>query len=76
MTNLNHALFLAINAGSDNPPSAVFLSALIAAKYLIALVPLHLALVWLGGTRVLRFVALSGVLGLTLGGEGGVIGHE
>ena len=63
MAGLNHALFLLLNAGAA-PPAAVVLFAMLAAKVLIALVPLHIALVWFCGTRAMRFVALTGVVAL------------
>jgi undecaprenyl-diphosphatase len=63
MAGLNHELFLLLNAGAA-PPAPVVLFAMLAAKVLIALVPLHIALVWCCGTRPMRFVALTGVLAL------------
>jgi len=63
MAGLNHALFLLLNAGAQ-PPAPVVLFAMLAAKVLIALVPLHIALIWFCGSRVMRFVALMGVLAL------------
>ena len=65
MDNPNHVLFLALNA-SDAPPTVLVLFATICAKYLVALVPLHLALVWFAGTRSMRFVALASVLALVI----------
>jgi undecaprenyl-diphosphatase len=61
--SLNHALFLAFNASSD-PSWPVVLLAIIAAKYLVALVPLHIALVWSGGTRAMRFLAITALVAL------------
>lgn len=66
MTSLNHALFLAINA-SAAPPGWLVALATVFAKYLYYLVPLHMALVWFAGTRFMRFVAITGLLGLVLG---------
>lgn len=65
MDNPNHALFLALNA-SETPPAVVVLFATLCAKYLIALVPLHLALIWFAGTRAMRFVALASVVALVI----------
>lgn len=65
MNELNRALFLALN-GSPDSPRVVVLFAILAAKYLIALVPLHLVLVWIGGDRKMRFVALSALLALVI----------
>lgn len=66
MDNPNHALFLALNA-SAVPATTVVLFATLCAKYLVALVPLHLALVWFAGTRAMRFIALAGVAALVIG---------
>lgn len=66
MTSLNHALFVAINA-SAAPPGWLVALATVSAKYLYYLVPLHMAVVWLAGTRFMRFVAITGLLGLVLG---------
>ena len=63
--NPNHALFLLLNA-SAQPSGAVVLLATVCAKYLIALVPLHLALLWFGGGRTERFVALAAAVSLLL----------
>ena len=57
MDSLNHSLFLALNAG-EAPCSGVVLLAVVAAKALIFLVPLHLILIWVGGERAVRFVTL------------------
>ena len=65
MDSLNHALFLALNAGAT-PPAWLVTFAIVAAKALIGLVPLHMVLVWAGGDRVLRFVVLSAGLALVL----------
>jgi undecaprenyl-diphosphatase len=65
MESLNHSLFLALNASAE-PSPAVVLLAIIAAKYLIALVPLHIGLLWLGGSRLIRLVALTSMLALTI----------
>lgn len=66
MTNSSdHWLFLALNAGPD-APMPVVLFAIVAAKYLIALVPLHLGLVWIGGDRMMRFIALAALLALVI----------
>jgi undecaprenyl-diphosphatase len=61
--SLNHTLFLALNASSE-PPQALVIFAILIAKYLILLVPLHIALVWSGGTRAMRFMAITSVLAL------------
>lgn len=61
LTGFDDQLFLALNA-SANPPAWLVAFATIAAKYLYYLVPLHMALVWLGGTRFMRFVAVTGLL--------------
>jgi undecaprenyl-diphosphatase len=63
--SLNHSLFLALNAG-EAPWSAVVFVAIVAAKALIFLVPLHLTLIWVGGERAVRFVALSALLALII----------
>lgn len=65
MDGLNRALFLLLNAGAE-PSAPVVLFAIFAAKALIALVPLHMALVWFGGTRSMRFVVLTGALALVV----------
>ncbi len=65
MESLNHTLFLALNA-SASPPAPLVLFALVAAKYLILLVPLHILLVWAGGTRAMRFLAVTSVVALSL----------
>jgi undecaprenyl-diphosphatase len=65
MEHLDHALFLALNASSTPPWQAVFL-ALLAAKYVIGLVPLHIGLVWAGGTRRMRVIALTAVVAIAL----------
>jgi undecaprenyl-diphosphatase len=65
MENLNHALFLVLNASSEPSPLVVLL-AILAAKYLIVLVPLHIGLLWVGGTRSIRAVALASVLALMI----------
>jgi undecaprenyl-diphosphatase len=63
--SLNHTLFLALNA-SASPPAPLVVFALVAAQYLILLVPLHIVLVWAGGTRAMRFLAVTAVVALTL----------
>lgn len=65
MNDLNRALFLALN-GSPDSAKAVVLFAIFAAKYLILLVPLHLVLVWIGGDRKMRFVALTSVTAIVI----------
>jgi undecaprenyl-diphosphatase len=65
MESLNHSLFLALNASAE-PSPAVVLLAIVAAKYLIALVPLHIGLLWVGNTRITRHVALTSILALTI----------
>jgi undecaprenyl-diphosphatase len=65
LNDLNHALFLALNGGPDSSKAAVAI-AIFAAKYLILLVPLHLVLVWIGGDRKMRFIAVTGVTALLL----------
>ena len=65
MNEFNRALFLALN-GSPDSSRLLVLFAIVAAKYVIALVPLHLVLVWIGGDRKMRFVALSGLLALVI----------
>ena len=65
MDSLNQSVFLALNAGAA-PSSAVVLFAVAAAKALILLVPLHLMLIWVGGERAVRFVALSALLALVI----------
>ncbi|HMO30014.1 undecaprenyl-diphosphatase [Enterovirga sp.] len=75
MTSLHHMLFLALNA-SDAPPAMLVAFAILCAKYLYFLVPLHLALVWYAGPSELRFVAIVG--GLAMAGAllaSGLIGH-
>jgi undecaprenyl-diphosphatase len=72
--SLNHSLFLALNAG-EAPWSGVVLLAVVAAKALIFLVPLHLILIWVGGERTIRFVALSALLALVIAiAVNGVVG--
>jgi len=61
----NHALFLILNAPA-NPWAGTVLLATVAAKYLIALVPLHIALICAGGTRAMRFLAVTAILALAL----------
>lgn len=63
MASLHHALFLAMNA-SEQPPGLLVAFAVVCAKYLYYLVPLHIALVWFAGPRELRFVAIVGVLAM------------
>lgn len=62
---LDRWLYLALNAGPD-ASIPVFLFAVAMAKYVILLVPLHLALVWMGGDRMTRFIALTALLALLL----------
>ena len=61
--SLDHAIFLVLNASAE-PPRLLVGFAIVCAKYLFFIVPLHLALVWVGGTRSMRFVALSGLLAM------------
>jgi len=63
MESLDHALFLKLNA-SDEPSRLLVLLASVFAKYVIILLPLHIALLWLGGNRRLRSTALMLVLAL------------
>lgn len=63
MDSLDHAIFLMLNASAEPPRPLVWL-AIVCAKYLFLIVPLHLALVWFGGTRSMRYVALSGLLAM------------
>jgi undecaprenyl-diphosphatase len=65
LDSLNHSVFLALNAGAE-PSSVVVFLAIVAAKALIFLVPLHLALIWIGGERAVRFVALAAVMALVI----------
>jgi undecaprenyl-diphosphatase len=65
MESLNHSLFLALNASAE-PSPAVVLLAMIAAKYLIGLVPLHIGLLWVGGARITRLVAIASVFALMI----------
>jgi undecaprenyl-diphosphatase len=65
LDSLNHSVFLALNAGAE-PSSAVVFLAIVAAKALIFLVPLHLALIWIGGERAVRFVALAALMALAI----------
>jgi undecaprenyl-diphosphatase len=65
LDSLNHSLFLALNAGAE-PSSIVVYFAIAAAKALILLVPLHLTLIWIGGERPVRFVALAALLALVI----------
>lgn len=73
LENLNHSLFLLINATPETPHSAIVLATL-AAKYLVLLFPLVAAGYWLCGApdnmpRQRRFVCKSAVtllIGLTL----------
>lgn len=63
MASLNTTLFLALNA-SDAPPALLVTFAIICAKWLYYLVPLHIALVWYAGPRELRIVAIVGVIAM------------
>lgn len=65
MDGFNHALFLALNASAE-PWSPIVLVATIAAKYLILLVPFHIALIGAGGTRAMRFMAITAILALVI----------
>jgi undecaprenyl-diphosphatase len=65
MESFNHSLFLTLNASAE-PSPAVVLLAIIAAKYVVALVPLHIGLLWVGNTRITRSVALTAILALTI----------
>lgn len=65
MNDLNRELFLALN-GSPASPRIAIAFAIFAAKYLIVLVPLHLVLVWIGGDRRMRFVALTSLMALVI----------
>jgi undecaprenyl-diphosphatase len=72
--SLNQSLFLALNAGEAPWPAVVFV-AIVAAKALIFLVPLHLILIWVGGERAVRFVALSALIALVIAlAVNGVVG--
>lgn len=63
MTSLDQSIFLAINGPAD--PSGLALAlAILCAKYLFLLVPIHMVVVWLGGTAHLRFIALAGLMAL------------
>lgn len=65
MNDLNRALFLALNGNPDSA-KAVVAFAIFAAKYLILLVPVHLVLVWIGGDRKMRFIALTSVTAIVI----------
>jgi undecaprenyl-diphosphatase len=65
LNDLNRELFLALNGSPTSPRIAVAV-AIFAAKYLIVLVPLHLVLIWLGGDRKMRFVAVTAFLALLI----------
>ncbi|HVV92288.1 MAG TPA: phosphatase PAP2 family protein [Hyphomicrobiales bacterium] len=65
MSDLDQALFLLVNA-SAHPPHAVVLIATLIAKYLILLVPLHLALVWAAGNQRMRIIATTALAALVL----------
>ena len=65
MDSFYHAAFLSLNASDDAPRIVVAIATLVA-KYVYFIVPLHMGLVWFGGTRVMRFVALSGVLAVAM----------
>jgi undecaprenyl-diphosphatase len=74
LDSLNHSLFLALNAG-EAPWSVVVFVAIVAAKALIFLVPLHVILIWVGGERTVRFVALSALIALVIAlAVNGVVG--
>lgn len=62
---LDRWLYLALNAGPD-ASAPVILLATAAAQAVILLVPVHLALVWLGGDRMMRFITLTAVLALVV----------
>ena len=65
LDGLDRWLYLALNAGPDAPAILVVV-ALVLAGYAILLVPLHLVLVWAGGDRMMRFIALTSLLALAL----------
>lgn len=63
MNELDRSLFLMAN-GSPASSGMVVALAVVLARYVVLLVPLHMALVWVGGSRSMRFVALAGLLAL------------
>lgn len=63
MLDLDRSLFLLLNGSPGASPWLVALAVLLA-KYVIVLVPLHMALIWLGGDRFMRYVALTALLAL------------
>jgi undecaprenyl-diphosphatase len=65
LSDLNRELFLALNGSPASPRIAVAF-AIFAAKYLILLVPLHLVMIWTGGGRRMRFVAVTALLALVI----------
>ncbi|MBI0330902.1 phosphatase PAP2 family protein [Burkholderia plantarii] len=58
MPNLDLAMFTALNAGRDSQPAVAHL-AVFAADWLVGVVPLLLAALWLAGTRAVRRAAIA-----------------
>lgn len=65
MNDLNRTLFLALNGSAESARPLVLLAIFIA-KYLIAVVPLHMVVVWIGGDRRMRFAALTAFAALVI----------
>lgn len=58
MNALDQTLFAAINAGSPSWDKTAWV-AYVAARYVVLLIPLHLAILWLAGTHHVRRQALT-----------------
>lgn len=65
MNALDQTLFAAINAGSPTWGTTAWV-AYIAARYVVLLIPLHLAMLWLAGTHDVRRQALMSAAALTI----------
>lgn len=65
LDGLDRWLFLALNAGPE-ASAPVVAAAVVLAKWVILVVPLHLVLVWAGGDRMMRFIALTALLALAV----------
>lgn len=75
MENLNHSLFLWLNA-AEHPPALALALALFCAKYLILALPLLLTLGWLRGHQATRQAMLAAAVAAGLGlAVSGLIGQ-
>ena len=59
--DLNHSLFLRLNAGSD-APTRLLQIAVVVAEYVIYLIPLFLIWIWITGSRTQREQAIRAVV--------------